>query len=358
MAPRTRQPSRQPSPQPTPTYKDPVSMMMAMLLPVHAAVTLDWLVDAAATAAERTLNAAYTFVYFEEADGTLERRAPASDIRRRSLAKAVDAFGKQAIRVRLDPADAPAIAEALDAGTAISGDAGVVLGSLIDDAAAARAQQTLAIDAAAFVPLAVAGERIGGLLLFFVGQPNAEHLQLLADHVSCAVVNLRQAEAARESGVTDVARSVFDARKIETDLQRELARAERYKREVSIAVIEATNLGLLRERFGPFLTERLLQQLGETLAGNARDIDVIGAYKESGYTMILTEASPEGAAAAAARLLATARASASGDGAVPGLELHLAAGWATAPADGVTTDAVFAAAEQRMYDAGAQSQVA
>jgi diguanylate cyclase (GGDEF)-like protein len=333
-------------------------MMMAMLLPIHAAVTLDWLVDAVATAAERTLNATYTFVYFEDADGTLERRAPASDIRRRSQQKAVDAFGKNAIRVRLDPQQASAIAEAIDANTPLVGDAAVVLRSLIAEDASAAAQQAIGIDSCAFVPLEIAGERIGGLLMLFVGQPNAEHLQLLADHVSCAVVNLRQAEAARESGVIDVARSVFDARKIETDLQRELARAERYKRDVSVAVIEATNLRLLRERFGDFLTDRSLQQLGETLARNARGIDVIGAYKESGYTMILTEASPEGAAAAAGRLLAIARECARGDGSVPGLELHLVAGWATSPADGVTTDAVFAAAETRMYDAGAQSQVA
>jgi diguanylate cyclase (GGDEF)-like protein len=333
-------------------------MMMAMLLPIHAAVTLDWLVDAAATAAERTLNAAYTFVYFEDADGTLERRAPASDIRRRSQQKAVDAFGKNAIRVRLDPRQAPAIADAIDANAPLIGDAAIVLRSLIAEDAAAAAQQAIGVDSCAFVPLEIAGERIGGLLMLFVGQPNAEHLQLLADHVSCAVVNLRQAEAARESGVIDVVRSVFDARKIETDLQRELARAERYKRDVSVAVIEATNLRLLRERFGDFLTDRLLQQLGETLARNARDIDVIGAYKESGYTMILTEASPEGAAAAAGRLLAIAREGARGDGSVPGLELHLVAGWATSPADGVTTDAVFAAAETRMYDAGTQSQVA
>ena len=159
----------------------------------------------------------------------------------------------------------------------------------------------------------------------------------MAAHVSCAIVNLRQADAAREAGVIDIVRSVFDARKIGSDLQRELSRAERYKRDVSIAVVEATNLSLLEERFGKFLTDRLLQRLGESLAQNARDIDVIGAFKESGYTMILTEASSEGAENAARRLLSIAREAAVGDPNVPGLELHLVAGWATAPADGITT---------------------
>ena len=72
--------------------------------------------------------------------------------------------------------------------------------------------------------------------------------------------------------------------------------------------------------------------------------------------MILTEASSEGAENAARRLLSNARETAVGDANVPGLELHLVAGWATAPADGNTTEAVFAAAERRMYEP--ESQVA
>jgi diguanylate cyclase (GGDEF)-like protein len=143
---------------------------------------------------------------------------------------------------------------------------------------------------------------------------------------------------------------VFDARKLETELQRELARAQRYKRPVAITVIEATNLRLLRERFGRFLTDRLLQRLGEALAQHARDIDVLGAYKQSGFTMILTEASVDGASKAAQRLLKVAQeARLDGEERVPGLELHLVVGHASSPKDGTTTDALFAAAEKRMY---------
>jgi diguanylate cyclase (GGDEF)-like protein len=336
--------------------KDPVSMMMAMLLPIHAAATLDWLVDATATAAERTLNSIYTFVYIEEQDGRLERRQPASDLRRRSQQRAIDAFGSGVLARKLDPRDAPAIAEALDGGSQMTAAAAVMFHGLTTESEAEAAQKALGVDTLSFVPLVSAGERIGALLLMHVGQPNAEHVDLMAAHVSCATVNLRQAEAARDSGVIDIVRSVFDERKIEADLQRELARAERYKREVSVAVVEATNLGLLRERFGTFLTDRLLQQVGESLAQNARDIDVIGAFKESGYTMILTEASSQGAESAARRLLSNARDASMGDDSVPGLELHLTAGWATAPIDGLTSEAIFAAAERRMYSP--ESQVA
>ena len=42
---------------------------------------------------------------------------------------------------------------------------------------------------------------------------------------------------------------------------------------------------------------------------------------------------------------------------VPGLELHLVIGHATCPDDGATTDALYAAAQRRMYP-GAASQAA
>jgi diguanylate cyclase (GGDEF)-like protein len=333
---------------------DDVASALAAMLPVHSALTLDWLADAAATAAEGTLAAGYTFLYLEDQDGRLERKAPASDIRRRSLQRALDAFGEQVIRLHLDPTDAPAIAEALDAGKPATARAHEIFRGLSTQAAARAAEDALGVQAVSLAPLESAGERIGALLLLSVKAPPAERVRLFAEHVACAAVNLRQSQVAREQGAIDIVRSVFDARKLESELQKELARAARYHRVVSIAVIEATNLRLLREQYGRFLTERLLQRLGGALAEDSRDIDVIGAYKESGYTMVLTEATAEGAANAARRLLNVARQTGLGDEDVPGLELHLVCGWATSSVDGDSTDALFAAAERRMYDPSQQ----
>jgi diguanylate cyclase (GGDEF)-like protein len=169
-------------------------------------------------------------------------------------------------------------------------------------------------------------------------------------------VNLRQTLAAKNAtNVGEIVRTVFDSRKTVAELQREIMRAERFKRDVSICVIEATNLRLLRERFGPQLTQDLLDQTGELLAAHSREIDVIGQYKETGFTMVLSETSAEGVRQASRRLVAAATAAAR-DTNVPGLELHLACGWASCPADGRSEDALFAAAERRMYDP--KSQVA
>ncbi len=337
-----------------PAYGEPVAAMMASLLPVHAASTTAWLVDAACTAAEQGLHAPFTFVFFEEQDGRLDPQAPASDLRRRSLQRVSDAIGHDLLRAKLDPQQSPAIAEALDLATSVQTTPEAFFEPLAGAERARAAQTKLGVSAASVAPLIVAGERIGALVVLMQSEADANHVRLLADHIATASANLRQATAARDAGVIDVVRSVFDARKLETELERELSRAERYKHQASIVVIEATNLRLLREQFGRFLTDRLLQRLGESLAQHARDIDVIGAYKESGYTMILTEATPEGAAQASRRLLEAASATRL-DESVPGLELHLAVGYATTPADGASSDSLFAAVERRMYGS---SQVA
>jgi diguanylate cyclase (GGDEF)-like protein len=228
------------------------------------------------------------------------------------------------------------------------------LSGLSVEGAAAVAQSPLGETSLAFVPLGWAGERFGALLLVFVEEPDVPLLAPFADHVACAMANLNPVQAALAPGDTDAIRSVFDARKLESELQKELSRAARYRHEVSVVVIEATNLRLLQERFGRLLTGQLFERLGAALAQNARDVDVIGAYKQSGYTMILTQAPPDGARAAAERLLSTAeRLKLSAEGA-PGLELHLASGWATSPEDGLTADAIFAVVERRMYDGAEQ----
>jgi len=321
--------------------------MMALLLPVHAAANIDWLADATATAAERTLAAAHTLLFLEREDGTLAYCRPVSDLRRRSVQRALDALGLPPSGASIDPSTAAGIAEALDADAPVIGAAPEALRGMASHDALASAQQDLGIEAVAVAKVESAGERLGALMLLLAGRASPEQVRLLASHVACAAVNLRQATTPVEE-VANIVRTVFDARKTEAELQRELTRAERYQREASICVIEATNLRLLREQFGPDLVDAAYERVGQSLAQYSRDIDVIGQYKQSGYTMVLSEATAEGAVLATKRLLGIAREAAPGD--VPGLELHFAAGWATCPIDGRTAEALFAATERRMYD--------
>src|SRR5947209_4277782 len=152
-----------------------VAEIMAALLPIHRAVTIEWLVDAAATAAERALNAPYSFVYFEEQDGRLSYKPPVSDLRRRSLQRAIDAFGPNVLRAKLDPAALPAVGEALDASTPTALDAIELFGQA---PTAADAQNTLGVNTLCLAPLNAAGERLGALLLMLPEDSDMERVRL------------------------------------------------------------------------------------------------------------------------------------------------------------------------------------
>lgn len=326
---------------------DGIDRIMQALLAVHAASTPGVLADAAADAVEIAVGAVAAFVMFEDEEGRLLALQPASEGRRHEHQRAHDAIAG-VLRGTIDPATLPALADALDGGAAVQAPVAEMFAPALDDATAAPALVHGAAVVAA-VPLVAAGERAGALIVLLPAACDSRRLGLVAGHIATAVASLRRSPVVAEAALpADIARSVFDARKLETELQRELARAERYRRDTSIVVIEATNLRLLREQFGERFPDQLVDRVGEALARDAREIDLIGVYKETGFAMVLTEATRDGARGAADRLLDVAR-SAGRHESVPGLELHLVAGHATAPADGVTTEALFTVIERRMY---------
>src|SRR5512135_3547574 len=125
----------------SPAAGDAVIDALEALLPVHTAVTFEALADAAATAAERLLHAPYAFLYCESEDGRLERRVPASDVRRRSQHRAIGAFGAHVIAAAIDPAEAPAVAGALDAESPVAASASQLFQGLTSAERADTAQR-------------------------------------------------------------------------------------------------------------------------------------------------------------------------------------------------------------------------
>ena len=333
---------------------DDVVAMMSALLPLHAVQSGEALADAIMTAAERGLGASFAFWFRENSDGRFTYAAPASETRRRTQRRAIDALGTVLFRTPVAASDVPSLAEALDGNAVISCAVRELFAPLIDEGRGAQAEAELGATQACAAPIESAGERFGVLVLLSGAAIVPERVRLLADHAASALLNLSNEGAASGQSAADPMRAIFDPRKVEGELQRELARAQRYARDVSICVIEATNLKLLRERFGGALTDRLYERLGAALSQQARDVDIIGAYKESGYTMVLTEASASGVESAADRLLSVAANVTLEGERIPGLELHLASGRATSPEDGLTAEALFAAAERRMYGGAAE----
>lgn len=85
--------------------------------------------------------------------------------------------------------------------------------------------------------------------------------------------------------------------------QRELTRAKRYKRAVSLCVVIVDNLTSILEQYGHLALENALAMASETLIQCCRaDVDMVGRYGEDRFMLILPETPGTGAAVLAERI--------------------------------------------------------
>jgi GGDEF domain-containing protein len=118
------------------------------------------------------------------------------------------------------------------------------------------------------------------------------------------------------------------------------------------------NLADLHSRYGKFLTEGLLRQLGAKFAEAIRDTDFLGAYREDGFATILVEANEKGATIARERLLDSLESINLPDATLPGLRLGLLCVTSTLMSDGKTAEALIDAAERRLSEQAEKKKVA
>ena len=336
--------------QPTPSLA-PVPPLLQPLLGVHSAPSLDWLADAAGIAAERGLGALSSLFYLEEASGELAGQRPASSERMRALARVGDTLGSDLTTLKFHAKERPALLDALTSGCALAvQELEQVLPLDMDAERLQAAQRSLGIAEAWLAPLHWNGESLGLLLLLMPSSPSAQlgEAELLGRHVAVALANLREKEAGRKRGELDAVRWVYDEGRFLEQMGQEIRRAQRHKRPLSIMLLRLQNLDELYHRYGRFLTEQLLRQLGNQLAEAARDTDFLGAFGRDGFATILVEADREGAKRARERVLASVREMRLPNADLSNLAIELSCAVATLPEDGETAEELAAAAEARL----------
>jgi len=330
---------RDPSP-----YNDPTVLGEA-LLRLHSAKSEAWLVDAAMDAAERSLGALHTFVFLFDSSGCLVGQQSPSEGRARSLSRVHSALGQPLARLRLVPTDDTLFTQSLREHHPVTTESlAEALNQVIDSATCQQAQQQLGIASCCLSPIEMSAEQLGvALLLFGKGHAPISHIGLLCEHVARALLNLREREAGRRRGELDAVRWVSDERRFADEFERELGRANRHQRPLSILLVRVGNFQEMRVQLGRFLADRLLRRIGAILSEQIRGSDFLGAYGEDGFALIMAEANSAAAAEGAHRLMPmTSSVQLEGGGTLTPLLFY---GTATFPEDGSTVEALIAAAE-------------
>jgi diguanylate cyclase (GGDEF)-like protein/PAS domain S-box-containing protein len=164
------------------------------------------------------------------------------------------------------------------------------------------------------VPLTAQGETLG-ILHLQRGQPQdaeaprqllTEAKQQLAvtvvEHVAPALANLKMRETLRLQSNQDPLTGLFNRRYLDETLERELRRANRKQRALSLIRFEVDDLRQFSSTFGPEAGDMLLRQVSAWLQKQVRGEDVVGRYSNEDFLLILPD-TPASAAEQRAELL-------------------------------------------------------
>jgi diguanylate cyclase (GGDEF)-like protein len=327
------------------------SPVLEPLLGVHSAPDAAWLVDAASTAAERGLGALYSLLYLIDGSGRLCWERPASSERMRALAKLHQELGTNLTTLKFDPEELAAVHSVLEEGRAKAvSQLSEALPLPLEQKRLADIQRRLGIGEVWLAPLHWNGESQGFLVLLMPAGPTTSmgQAELLGQHLGVALKNLRDKEAGRKRGELDVVRWVYDEQRFNEQLSKEISRAQRHKRALSVLLLRVENVHDFRTRYGRFLAERLLRQIGATMEETMRYTDFLGAYTDNGFAGILVEADQAAAERARERMLAALEKVGLPGTDLPDFHLELSCATATLAVDGEAGRDLIAVAQERL----------
>jgi len=146
-----------------------------------------------------------------------------------------------------------------------------------------------------------------------LGVPTHEltpHVRRALKHLSDQVESLKSDRArlvdrlrrAEELADRDTLVAVFNRRAFERELNRVISFAHRYEVQASLVYFDLDGFKQINDRFGHPAGDAILLAVGETLAANIRESDLVGRVGGDEFAVILAQAGPEDARRKGAKL--------------------------------------------------------
>ena len=212
----------------------------------------------------------------------------------------------------------------------------------------------LSLRSAIVCPLHFGDVFIGSLALYHTepNRYNEDHRRLIervAEQASAVIHNSIVFEQTQEESLTDPLTSLPNRRSMFAHLSRELARAERLKREVAVIVMDVDQFKTINDTYGHHVGDRALCEVAAALQATLRPYDLCVRYAGDEFIVVITDCARATAELkrrelqdAVAQIAIEAR---------PGRTIRLtaSAGAAVFPHDGTTYEALLADADSRMY---------
>ena len=149
------------------------------------------------------------------------------------------------------------------------------------------------------VPLMAQGDALGVLHLQPCAAPTAEQaagwdeqlVEAAADQIGLALANVRLRETLRNQSIRDPLTGLYNRRYMEETLEREMRRAERSARPLTIIMLDIDHSKRFNATHGHEAGDVLLRDLGAFLRSHIRGGDIACRYGGEEFTLVLPETS-------------------------------------------------------------------
>lgn len=144
------------------------------------------------------------------------------------------------------------------------------------------------------IPLIAQDRALGCMNLYLTERHDfdADEIQLLttfATQAAISIENARLFEETRQLAITDELTGLANHRQFYQQLAREVRRAQRYKRPLTLLMLDLDHFKQYNDKFGHLAGDQALRETAEVLRRNARDVDILARYGGEEFAIILPE---------------------------------------------------------------------
>ena len=203
-------------------------------------------------------------------------------------------------------------------------------------------------------PLIVYGRTVGALAAYHVNpnyftEAHENTLDKVAPKAAIVVHDAQAFDKVRTESLTDPLTGLHNSRALLDHVEKEMAKADRYRTERAILVIDVDRFKLINDRFGHPSGDRALQFIARAIRGSVRVYDFCARQGGDEFIVVLQECDAMQARERAFELREAVSAIPFEPAPGVAVTLEISVGHAMYPSDGGSFDALIRQADERMY---------
>ncbi|MDP9395613.1 MAG: diguanylate cyclase, partial [Actinomycetota bacterium] len=176
-------------------------------------------------------------------------------------------------------------------------------------------------------------------------------LATLAGQAGIAIDNVRVHAEAERLSLTDPMTGLRNFRYLSMELAREIERASRFRRPLSVLMLDLDHFKSVNDTYGHARGDAVLRELAVRLSEVKREVDTLARYGGEEFALVLPETGSEGATMLADRVCAAVRREPFGKPGEKPLRLTVSVGVASFPEHGESPAMLMRTADEVLYEA-------